>query len=543
MREGPEAALKELDSAAVSGRFPPRIFRRVPFEAELRLRYEPGDAETIARTANISLGGTFVVSAEPRPPRTTLELSFKLPEQPAPVRGRGRVVWARERDEGPGRPAGMGVRFLELTPGSREQIFEVVERRVRDGGSPYDTGNEESGSIADRRDDTGPLPAVADAAAAGVEATPAAGEETAAGAGLPLSEPIAEAERERPTWERGTAMAEPVAPAPLPWEPAAVTDEPVARTEPEPPAWEPAAAAPEPPAPPPPLPVEMPEPEGRFAYPVAGSAYAGRARRAGRGGWLIAAAAAVVVAATAVAGYLLLAGGGTPRVADGGRPAAPARSAAGSATGGAAAADSGPADGPSAGPERELDAGPDAGAAGSEPVDVPVASRPGGRAPGDGTGSAAAPAGRESGAGAGPGSAADASSEDSAAPAAAAPAEPAGAVAAPARRITRITWQQRDGATELVIWGDGRFVPGSYRSSSLGGERPRELIRLAGIIEPYAAGSVEVGTPQVSRVRTGHHVETEPDELHVVVDLAGPGVAASELRADGERLWLRLEGR
>jgi hypothetical protein len=176
-------------------------------------------------------------------------------------------------------------------------------------------------------------------------------------------------------------------------------------------------------------------------------------------------------------------------------------------------------------------------------VDVPVASRPGDRAPGDGTGSAAAPAGRESGAGAGPGSAADASSEDSAAPAAAAPAEPAGAVAAPARRITRITWQQRDGATELVIWGDGRFVPGSYRSSSLGGERPRELIRLAGIIEPYAAGSVEVGTPQVSRVRTGHHVETEPDELHVVVDLAGPGVAASELRADGERLWLRLEGR
>jgi uncharacterized protein (TIGR02266 family) len=531
VREGPEAALKELDSAAVSGRFPPRIFRRVPFEAELRLRYEPGDAETIARTANISLGGTFVVSAEPRPPRTTLELSFKLPEQPAPVRGRGRVVWARERDEGPGRPAGMGVRFLELTPGSREQIFEVVERRVRDGGSPYDTGNEESGSIADRRDDTGPLPAVA----ARADETRAAGEETAA-------PPPGESPAGRPAGAAAEPTSRPLPESPA-WESGAEAAEQVARPAAESPAWGSTAAAAETPPPPPLPPVEMPEPEGRFAYPVAGSAYAGRARRAGRGGWLIAAAAAVVVAATAVAGYLLLAGGGTPRVADGGRPAAPARSAAGSATGGAAAADSGRADGPSAGPERELDAGPDAGAAGSEPVDVPVASRPGGRAPGDGTGSAAAPAGRESGAGAGPGSAADASSEDSAAPAAAAPAEPAGAVAAPARRITRITWQQRDGATELVIWGDGRFVPGSYRSSSLGGERPRELIRLAGIIEPYAAGSVEVGTPQVSRVRTGHHVETEPDELHVVVDLAGPGVAASELRADGERLWLRLEGR
>jgi uncharacterized protein (TIGR02266 family) len=576
VREGPEAALKELDSAAVSGRFPPRIFRRVPFEAELRLRYEPGDAETIARTANISLGGTFVVSAEPRPPRTTLELSFKLPEQPAPVRGRGRVVWARERDEGPGRPAGMGVRFLELTPGSREQIFEVVERRVRDGGSPYDTGNEESGSIADRRDDTGPLPAVADAAAAGVEATPAAGEETAAGAGLPLSEPIAEAERERPTWERGTAMAEPVAPAPLPWEPAAVTDEPVARTEPEPPAWEPAAAAPEPPAPPPPLPVEMPEPEGRFHYPV-GSAYAGRARGGARG-WLIAAGAMLVVAAVAMAGYLLLAGGGTAEIAEAVRPPAPTwPSTAGDAAGGAAGAGARPP-----GAERRAVAGPDAGAADMERGDGPGAVWPGGgepgaetapeagtgdREPGTGAASAETPgsagAGRaaraEGGAGSEPGSratrptgagaasAAGAASEGPPSPAelaaAAAAAEPAGAVAAPARRITRITWQQRDGATELVIWGDGRFVPGSYRSSSLGGERPRELIRLAGIIEPYAAGSVEVGTPQVSRVRTGHHVETEPDELHVVVDLAGPGVAASELRADGERLWLRLEGR
>ena len=563
----------------MSGRFPPRIFRRVPFEAELQLHTERGGDEIVARTANISLGGTFVIIGEPPPPGTTLELSFKLPEQPAPVQGRGRVAWVREREDEAGRPAGMGVRFLELTPGSREQIFEVVERRVRDGGSPYDTGSEESGSIADRRDDTGPLPAVA---ADGVGEAPAGAVEEPADGPAPTG-PSAAAPAEVPAWEPAASAAEaaarPAAEVPA-REPAASAAGPAARPAAPPPAREPVASAPEPAAgpaarspareptataaetpPPQPLPpVEMPEPEGRFAYPVAGSAYAGRARRGVRGGWLLAAGAVVVVAATAVAGYLLLAGGRTPRVADGARPAAPARPAAGGA-----AADAGPAGERAAGAEGDPGAGAGAGAAGTGPVDIPAAAEPGDREagaeaapsapPGAAGGGRTATADRRAGSAAPPatrpgpaGAAGAASSEDPAAPAEPLPADllaasPAGDAAAPARRVTRITWQQRDGATELEIWGDGRFVPGSYQRSSLGGERPRELIRLGGIEEPYGGGSVEVGTPQVSRVRTGHHVETEPDELHVVIDLAGPGVAASELRADGERLWLRLEGR
>ena len=135
--------MKESGSIAVSGRFPPRIFRRVPFEAELRLRWEPDGGEVSARIANISLGGMFVVSGEPRPAGTTLELSFKLPEQPAPVRGRGRVAWVRERDEGLERPPGMGVRFLELTPGSRELIDRLGAYQAASGmsvGVPTDGG-------------------------------------------------------------------------------------------------------------------------------------------------------------------------------------------------------------------------------------------------------------------------------------------------------------------------------------------------------------------------------------------------------------------
>jgi uncharacterized protein (TIGR02266 family) len=581
--------VKESGSIAVSGRFPPRIFRRVPFEAELRLRWEPDGGEVSARIANISLGGMFVVSGEPRPAGTTFELSFKLPEQPAPVRGRGRVAWVRERDEGPERPPGMGVRFLELTPGSRELIFEVVERRVRGGGSAYDTEGEDDSTIADRRDDTGARPAVPAApvgagaedtlgAAAGpapqppAAAPPGARERAAAGREPAGAAAAREAEREPAAWEKVAAAWEVEREAAPPsgaaaWEPGGAAPGREApgegagsalggfaapspggsaaeawefADEPAPPADTPAAAAWEfadapaaEPAPAPWRPVEMPEPEPRPGYPVVGGAYVGRARGGGRG-WLVVGAAAVAVVGLAVAGYLLLAGG-EPRTAAGGAPHAVA--AVPEAAGDGRETGTGLGGGREAGApggEREASAVPTDGEAAAGAAEPPAAS------------SAAATADLE------PSAPAAAGAQPAEPPVAAPRVAPAGggppagapgAAAAPARRVTRITWRREGGATEVEIWGDGRFVPGSYHHSTLGGERPRELIRVTGIGEPFAGGSVEVGTPEVSRVRTGHHVETDPDELHVVVDLAGPGVAASELRADGSRLRLRLEGR
>jgi len=561
---GPWAALKESDSAAVSARLPPRIFRRVPFEAELRLRYEPGGAEVVARTVNISLGGMFVISDDPGAAGTTFELSFKLPEHAAPVRGRGRVIWVRGKTEAPDRPAGMGVRFLELTPGSRELIFEVVERHVRDGGSPYDTGGEDSATIADRRDDTGSLPAAplagaddtlagADGVLAGAEDTVTGGAGAVAAAPLPaepaappaaapaVRKPVGAAPAAPAGVQAAGGLAEPAAgPTPAQWD--------VAREEhpTPPPGGTPAA---------PWRPVEMPEPEPRPSHRVAGSAYAGRSRRGPRGAWL---AGGAVVVVAAVAGYLLLAGGETREAVRDAAPAGPAAASAAGARGGGEGG-TGAGDGGAAEPagrvpsEAEQASAPEAGSSPAAPAatgDERAAGAPGR----DGTARASAdpvaePA-PDRAAGAGgvgePAAAAAPRPAGRAEAAAAGGAERAGeprAAEAPARRVTRIAWRREDGATELEIWGDGRFAPGSYRSSSLGGERPRALIRLTGIVEPFAGGSLEVGTPEVSRVRTGLHLETDPAELHVVIDLAGPGVAASELRADGARLWLRLEGR
>ncbi len=537
----------------MSVRFPPRIFRRVPFEAELRLRFEGGE-EVTARSANISLGGMFVVAAEPRPVGSTFELSFKLPEQKAPVRGRGRVAWVRQEGEGPGLPAGMGVRFLELTPGSRELIFEVVERRVRDGGSPYDDG-EDTGTIADRRGGGGAVAAAGAAAAAAPFGAaippdlpsaeplpwlpaapspvrpsarpPAGGDLDASGSRRATSAPPAPA-AERP---RETSFAEPAAaPAPAPAAVAPWDLGPAAPFEDEP----------EPPAPPerPVLPpVEMPDPPrarwddaGRGGHPGAAGGYARARRRRGLGWWLAAGAAIALMAGGA---WWLLRGEEEVAIAAADRPPATTGPTADEPAGDVEPGGAGGLEDASADPAAAV--ADTAEAAGASDGAVPPGSARGAAGPG---GSAAAPRPAAGAAATAP------SAAGAPAPPAAAPpvVTPAPASAGPVRRITHITWRQEDGATELVIWGDGRFDPGAVRLSTIGGERPRALVRLIGIGAPFDGGSVEVGTAEVQRVRSGLHLETEPDELHLVVDLASERVTASQVQEDGERLRLRLEG-
>jgi hypothetical protein len=109
--------------------------------------------------------------------------------------------------------------------------------------------------------------------------------------------------------------------------------------------------------------------------------------------------------------------------------------------------------------------------------------------------------------------------------------------------VERVSWERRDGATEVVVLADGALPAGAATHQRIGGAAPRELFRLRGIARPLVPATVEVGSPQLQRVRAGHHPELEPDELHLVLDLAGPGVEVTEARVDGRRLVIRLEGR
>ncbi|HEX2254958.1 MAG TPA: TIGR02266 family protein, partial [Thermoanaerobaculia bacterium] len=117
---------------------PPRIYRRVPFATTVRLCYDRFRGFVEENSANLSLGGMFIQTDERPPLGTELSIEFRLEDGFELIRGTGRVAWVRDEPAGPELPAGIGVRFLELTPGSRELIFRLVDRRVKEGKTPFD---------------------------------------------------------------------------------------------------------------------------------------------------------------------------------------------------------------------------------------------------------------------------------------------------------------------------------------------------------------------------------------------------------------------
>jgi uncharacterized protein (TIGR02266 family) len=90
-------------------RFPePRGLPRVTLDTPVHIRAE--DAEAWGTARNLSRGGMFVeCEAEVRGDEVDLE--FRLPGSPEPLRPSARVVWRRPPN---GAPLGLGVRFLEL---------------------------------------------------------------------------------------------------------------------------------------------------------------------------------------------------------------------------------------------------------------------------------------------------------------------------------------------------------------------------------------------------------------------------------------------
>lgn len=119
---------------------------RVPLQTEVRLDF-PQLADFVREySADISLGGMFIKTSRPQPVGTSFRFECRLADDFKIIQGQATVMWVREKEEGPRRPAGMGVRFDELTGDSRELIFRIVDRYIQKGGEPFDL---ESGTAAD----------------------------------------------------------------------------------------------------------------------------------------------------------------------------------------------------------------------------------------------------------------------------------------------------------------------------------------------------------------------------------------------------------
>lgn len=110
--------------------------------------------------------------------------------------------------------------------------------------------------------------------------------------------------------------------------------------------------------------------------------------------------------------------------------------------------------------------------------------------------------------------------------------------------VRKISFEILQGQTVISIHGYGTWGSESYKVYRVGDRsRPRQLVKIYGIRNPFSPNRMNIGSEQVHRVRIGHHPEFDPPELHVVADLANIGVELVDVSAIGSKLELRLVDR
>ena len=81
----------------------------------------------IEQSVNLSLGGMFIQTEEHAPPGTTVDLEFQLDPEKKSIEAAGVVVWTRPRMPDHKFPAGIGIKFVNLSDGAREQIESALK--------------------------------------------------------------------------------------------------------------------------------------------------------------------------------------------------------------------------------------------------------------------------------------------------------------------------------------------------------------------------------------------------------------------------------
>lgn len=555
----------------VSGEF--QRSTRMPLDAVVRLHFQGTVAYQNGFAANVSATGMFVKHPAPPPLGTQLVFEFNLGADRKPVQGAGEVVWVREKYLGPGQPAGVGIRFLQLDSQSRDHIaealFEYLEQSLAEDSlldsSAYPFGQEAPSATAGTPGDGAAEAAPPTTGGAPYEYAPVAA------AARPVGDLFGGLEGGSGESDRGPeAIAEPYS---QPFDFAALERLPYRS---------PTAGAAE--ASGLPAAAERADPgtaDGRRAFSVfspldeadpqtadivrealreeapmpsmaAAAAASSEQERSNR--WVV----WVILALVAGGGYFAWQQWGSELLA--GRSEADAVPAP-------AASDEPPA----ARRPQPLNAAPEPGttlaqAVGVDPNAVSAAAAPPLSTPApaptpdeadeaeDAAAERSAPGATNLAADAALALAADtappafptdpapadsqprppaAPVEATAAPAPATPSATAGATQA--QRLTGIEWRESAetaGATVLVLAGDGAFRTGSFSYSEIGGENPRVLVKLKGMASPYRGATPrapQAGGALVRGVRTGFHVTPSGNEIHVVVDLARRGIQVSSL--------------
>ncbi len=103
--------------------------------------------------------------------------------------------------------------------------------------------------------------------------------------------------------------------------------------------------------------------------------------------------------------------------------------------------------------------------------------------------------------------------------------------------IRSITWSQEGDATVVTLVADGELRSSQLKVSRFRSQvRPRDLLVLRGIEQPFTGGTMRIGNDQLERIRIGFHPDHQPSQLHVVFDLASSAIETSAPRVEGDRL-------
>jgi hypothetical protein len=104
-----------------------------------------------------------------------------------------------------------------------------------------------------------------------------------------------------------------------------------------------------------------------------------------------------------------------------------------------------------------------------------------------------------------------------------------------ATRLLLVTASNVGDGTVVTVRANGEMTENSVRVTLLK-DPARVWVRIRGIETFYRPNEIEVGTPEVERLRIGHHPEETPQSIYVVADLANPEATIRERTMEGETL-------
>ncbi|HVY39732.1 MAG TPA: TIGR02266 family protein [Polyangia bacterium] len=107
-----------------------------PAPVRVRLRYAAFETFIEKFAPNVTRGGVFLASRDPRPVGEVFPFEVLLAGGEVALAGEGKVTWVRAFDPAaPHKPHGMGVQFLRLDAPSRAVVNQMLARKAAGAGS------------------------------------------------------------------------------------------------------------------------------------------------------------------------------------------------------------------------------------------------------------------------------------------------------------------------------------------------------------------------------------------------------------------------